>query len=62
MNIIRYYYEQIFDLMVPDLSKYVIYSAMKDIGVFSTNKVKATEMMKVMNVNGEKEAHIRSLK
>ena len=35
MNIVRYYYEQIFDLLVPDLTKYVLYSASKNIGIFN---------------------------
>ena len=39
--------------MVPDLSKYVIYSAVKNIGVFTNNnKEKATELMKAMDVKG----------
>ena len=47
MNIIRYYYEQIFELLVPDLTKYIIYSANNNLGIFSSLN-KQSELSKII--------------
>ena len=62
MNIVRYYYEQIFDLLVPDLTKYVLYSASKNIGIFNGLGQQNTEMMKVAGFKSEKYNNIKTFK
>ena len=48
--------------MVPDLTKYVIYSASKNIGIFNSLGKQSTEMMKVMDLKSEKQHQIKAFK
>ena len=48
--------------MVPDLTKYVIYSASKNIGIFNSLGKQSTEMMKVMDLKSEKLHQIKAFK
>ena len=47
--------------MIPDLSKYTIYSAVKSIGLFSPKK-DVTPFCKVLEADAEKESQIKKLR